>query len=98
MSIDDAKLHEFLDKVIVDVGGAMSAVLVVIGDKLGLWKVLAKAGEPLSPTELAKRTETSERYIREWLDAMAAGGYLTYCKDTQKYRIEPEQAAALDAI
>jgi 2-polyprenyl-3-methyl-5-hydroxy-6-metoxy-1,4-benzoquinol methylase len=81
--------------VVTDVGSAMSAALVVIGDKLGLWKVLAKAGEPLSPTELAKRTETSERYVREWLNAMAAGGYVTYCQDTLTYKLEAEQAVAL---
>jgi SAM-dependent methyltransferase len=95
MTIDESKLHEFLGKVVTDVGGAMSAALVVIGDKLGLWKALAKAGGPLSPAELARRTETSERYIHEWLNAMAAGGYVTYCKDTLTYKIEPEQAVAL---
>jgi 2-polyprenyl-3-methyl-5-hydroxy-6-metoxy-1,4-benzoquinol methylase len=95
MTIDEGKLNAFLGKVVTDVGGAMSAALVVIGDKLGLWKALAKADKPVSPAELAKRTETSERYIREWLNAMAAGGYVTYCVDTQTYRIEPEQAVAL---
>src|SRR5689334_19057210 len=95
MTIDDAKLNEFLGKVVMDVGGAMSAVLVLIGDRLGLWRALAKGGEPLSPAALAQRTETSERYVREWLNAMAAGGYVTYCKDTLTYRLEPEQALAL---
>ena len=69
--------------------------LVVIGDKLGLWRALAHAAKPLSPAELAQRTETTERYIREWLNAMAAGGYVTYCTDTQTYRSPPEQAVAL---
>ena len=93
--IDDTKLNEFLGKVVTDVGSAMSAALVVIGDELGLWRALAASTEPMSPTQLAQRTETSERYIREWLNAMAAGGYVTYCKDSQTYRLEPEQAVAL---
>jgi SAM-dependent methyltransferase len=93
--IDDKKLHDFLGKVVTDVGGAMSAALVVLGDQLGLWRALADAKQPVTPTELAKRTETSERYIREWLNAMASGGYVTYCKDTKTYRLEPEQAVAL---
>src|SRR5258708_24931467 len=72
----------------------MSAVLVVMGDKLGLWKAFGRAGEPMTPTELAQRTETTERYVREWLNAMAASGYVTYCQDTLAYRLEPEQAVA----
>jgi 2-polyprenyl-3-methyl-5-hydroxy-6-metoxy-1,4-benzoquinol methylase len=93
--IDETKLNEFLGKVVTDVGAAMSAALVVIGDELGLWRALAAATTAVTPTELARRTETSERYIREWLNAMAAGGYVTYCKDTSSYRLEPEQAVAL---
>lgn len=94
-TIDENKLNQFLGKVVGDVGSAMSAVLVVIGDELGLWRALAAAKEPVTPATLARRTETSERYIREWLNAMAAGGYVTYCKDSQTYCIEPEQAVAL---
>ncbi len=93
--IDEAKLNAFLGKVVTDVGGAMSAALVVIGDKLGLWKSLANAGKPLTSVELARRTETAERYVREWLNAMAAGGYVTYLADSQAYQLEPEQAVAL---
>ena len=93
--IDETKLNEFLGKVVGDVGSAMSAALVVIGDELGLWRALASAPEPMSPAQLAGRTECSERYIREWLNAMAAGGYVTYCKDSESYRLEPEQAVAL---
>ena len=93
--IDDNKLNTFLGKVVSDIGSAMSAALVLLGDQLGLWRALANADKPLSPEELAKRTETTERYIREWLNAMAAGGYVTYCKDRHTYRLEPEQALAL---
>jgi len=74
---NEAKLQEFLGKVVTDVGAAMSAVLVVMGDRLGLYKAMAQTG-PVTPAELSKRTETAERYIREWLNAQAAGGYVTY--------------------
>lgn len=92
-TIDETKLNAFLGKVVTDVGSAMSAALVVLGDQLGLWRALAGADQPLTPTELARRTETHERYIREWLNAMAAGGYVTYADGA--YRLEAEQAVAL---
>ncbi|MGE0867866.1 MAG: class I SAM-dependent methyltransferase [Kofleriaceae bacterium] len=93
--IDDTKLNSFLGKVVTDVGAAMSAALVVIGDELGLWRALATADRGLTSAELAARTETSERYIREWLNAMAAGGYVTYDHEARTYALEPEQAVAL---
>jgi SAM-dependent methyltransferase len=93
--LDEQKLNDFLGKVVSDVGSAMSAALVLLGDQLGLWRELARSEKPLTPGELATRTGTNERYIREWLNAMAAGGYVTYCKDTRTYRLEPEQATAL---
>jgi SAM-dependent methyltransferase len=95
MTLDGDKLDAFLEKVVIDVGAAMSAALVLIGDELGLWRALAAAAAPLTPAELAQRTGTTERYISEWLNAMAAGGYVSYCKDTHGYRLEPEQAVAL---
>jgi SAM-dependent methyltransferase len=94
MTIDEAKLNEFVGKVVTDVGAAMSAVLVVIGDKLGLYRAMAQSGA-LTPAELAQHTETAERYVREWLDAQAAGGYVSYDANTGKYALPPEQAAAL---
>jgi 2-polyprenyl-3-methyl-5-hydroxy-6-metoxy-1,4-benzoquinol methylase len=93
MSIDQVKLNELLGKVVGDVGAAMSAALVVIGDKLGLYKAMAKAG-PLTAAELAKRTETATRYISEWLNAQAASGYVLYDAATGSYKLSPEQAAA----
>jgi SAM-dependent methyltransferase len=93
--VDDTKLNAFLGKVVTDVGGAMSAALVVLGDQLGLWRALANADKPMAPTDLARATETNERYIREWLNAMAAGGYVTYDATARTYRLEPEQAVAL---
>ncbi len=77
MAIDQDKLHEFLVKAVVDFGATFNAALIRIGDKLGLYKALA-AGGPQTSTELAKKTGTAERYVREWLSAQAAGGYVTY--------------------
>jgi 2-polyprenyl-3-methyl-5-hydroxy-6-metoxy-1,4-benzoquinol methylase len=92
--VNDVKLQEFLGKVVTDVGAAMSAALVIIGDKLGLYRAMAASG-PITPVELAKRTETTERYVREWLNAQAAGGYVTYDATTGRYTLPPEQALAL---
>lgn len=94
MAINEAKLNEFLGKALNDIGAGMSVALVLIGDKLGLYKAMAEAG-PLTPTELAKRTGTAERYIREWLANQAAGGYVTYDATTGQYTLPEEQAFAL---
>ena len=64
----------FVQKALGDVAGTLTAALVVIGDKLGLYKALAEA--PATSTELAARTGTAERYVREWLNAQAAAGYV----------------------
>ena len=94
MPINEAKLQEFLGKAVGDMGAAISAILVHIGDKLGLYKAMAAAG-PLTAAELAQRTGTAECYIREWLGNQAAGGYVTYDAKTGKYTLPPEQAYAL---
>ncbi|HSI05019.1 MAG: class I SAM-dependent methyltransferase [Myxococcota bacterium] len=93
MSLDEAKLNAFLGKAVGDLGAAVSAVLVSIGDELGFYKALAKG--PLTSAELAKRTETSERYVREWLGNQAAGGYVDYDAKANSYHLNPEQAACL---
>lgn len=92
--LDEGKLKDFMGKVFNDLGGAWSAVLVIIGDKLGLYKAMADS-KPVTPAELASKTGTSERYIREWLANQAAGGYISYNKDSGKYSLQPEQAMAL---
>ena len=94
MVIDEGKLREFVGKAVGDMGAAMGAALVVIGDKLGLYKAMAGAG-PLTSTELAKRTACAERYVREWLNAQAAGGYVTYDAAAKTYTLPPEQAFCL---
>jgi len=92
--IDETKLHAFVHRAVGDMGAAMHAVLIVLGDRLGLYKAMGD-GRPISPAELASRTGTSERYVREWLNANAASGYVTYDADTKKYTLPPEQALAL---
>jgi 2-polyprenyl-3-methyl-5-hydroxy-6-metoxy-1,4-benzoquinol methylase len=94
MSVDEAKLNEFMGKAVVDAGAANSAPLIIIGDKLGLYKAMAGAG-PLTSAELAERTGTSERYVREWLCNQAAGGYVTYDARTGRFTLPDEQALAL---
>jgi 2-polyprenyl-3-methyl-5-hydroxy-6-metoxy-1,4-benzoquinol methylase len=94
MAIDEGKLNAFMGKVVADAGATLSAALVVIGDRLGLYKAMAAAG-PLTPDELATRTGTNERYVREWLHAQASGGYATYDATTGKFRLDEEQAFAL---
>jgi 2-polyprenyl-3-methyl-5-hydroxy-6-metoxy-1,4-benzoquinol methylase len=94
MLIDEQKMHAFLGQAVGDIGAAMSAVLALIGDKLGLYKAMAGAG-PMSVAELARKTGTMERYIREWLGNQAAGGYVVYDARTDKYTLPPEQATAL---
>lgn len=90
--LDEAKLNQFVGRMLGDMGAAMSATLVLLGDKLGLYKAMAD-GKPVSSTELAKRTNTTERYVREWLAAQAASGYIDYDKATGTYALAPEQAA-----
>jgi 2-polyprenyl-3-methyl-5-hydroxy-6-metoxy-1,4-benzoquinol methylase len=94
MSIDEKKLNDFLGKVVGDVGAAMSAALVVIGDKLGLYKAMVEAG-PVNPGDLARLTGTTERYVREWLNAQAASGYIAYDAASGRFSLSPEQAFAL---
>jgi ubiquinone/menaquinone biosynthesis C-methylase UbiE len=94
MAVNEAKMQEFMGKALGDMAAGMSAVLVLIGDKLGLYKSLAQAG-PVTTSEFAQRTGCAERYLREWLANQAAGGYVTYDAGTQKYKLTEEQAMAL---
>jgi SAM-dependent methyltransferase len=91
MSLDQAKLDQFLERFTGDLGAAMSATLVVVGDRLGLYRALADAG-PLTPADLAARTGTAERYVREWLSAQAASGYVDYDPPTGRFSLSAEQA------
>jgi 2-polyprenyl-3-methyl-5-hydroxy-6-metoxy-1,4-benzoquinol methylase len=92
MTVDPAKLQQFLGRMVGDLGAAMSAALVVLGDRLGLYKALARG--PASAAELAERTGLAERYLREWLAAQAAAGYVAYDGAARRFHMTPEQAAA----
>jgi SAM-dependent methyltransferase len=92
--VNEAKLHEFVMKAVGEMGAAMNAALIIIGDKLGLYKAMAGAG-PMTSAEVAAKTKTTERYVREWLSAQAAGGFVTYDEASGKFTLPPEQTMAL---
>src|ERR1700736_4426922 len=94
MNINPDRLNELLGKAVVDFGATFHAALVGIGDKLGLYKALATGGAQ-TPAELANRTGTAERYVREWLCNQAAGGYVTYDSEAGKFSLSEEQAFAM---
>ena len=94
MVVDEAKLNEFIGRAVGEWGAIESALLTFIGDKLGLFKAMAGAGA-LTPEELAKKTGTHPRIIREWLAAQAAGGFVIYNPSAGSYTLSEEQAFAL---
>jgi SAM-dependent methyltransferase len=94
MDVNPDKLNDFMGKMVTDLGAAMNASLMLVGDKLGLYKTLAAKG-PMNSSELAKATSTAERYVREWLAAQAASGYVEYDAASGKFSMQPEQAMAL---
>jgi 2-polyprenyl-3-methyl-5-hydroxy-6-metoxy-1,4-benzoquinol methylase len=93
MTVTEDKLNAFLGKAIGDLGASVSAVLMLIGDELGLYTALA--GHRLSVEELAQKTGTNARYIREWLANQAAGGYIEYDEAGDVYYLNEEQALCL---
>ena len=93
-AVDMDKLMSFVFRAVDEVGATLNTALVVMGDKLGLYRALAGAG-PLTPAEVASRAGCAERYVREWLNAQAAGGFVEYDPETGRYLLPPEQAIAL---
>jgi len=93
-TIDEAKLMQFVLRAVDEVGATLNCALVVMGDKLGYYRALAEHG-PLTAVELARLTDTGNAYAREWLNAQAAGGYVSYEPATSSYTLPPEQAVAL---
>ena len=93
-TLDEAKIGAFVNQVLGELGATLNAALVVIGDKLGLYEAMAESG-PITPGELAERTGTTERYVREWLNGQAAGGYVEYDPDDRTYTLPPEHAFVL---
>lgn len=93
MAVDETKLNEFLARAVGDLGAAMSATLVLVGDRLGLYRELSNGAH--TPAELARRTGTDERYVREWLANQGAGGYVEFDSASGEWSLSPEQAACL---
>src|SRR5262245_8764045 len=94
MAASESEVMAFVQKALGDLGGALTASMVVIGDKLGLYRALAASGSA-SPAELAKRTDTNERCVREWCQAQAASGYLAYDAASGRYTLPEAHAVAL---
>ena len=82
-----------MSRLVGDLGAAMSAALVVIGDRLGLYRAM-RDGEPVTAERLARRTQTDARYVREWLSNQAAGGYVGYDAEHDTFFLTPEQSLA----
>lgn len=93
-TIDQGKLEEFLGRFVGDLGAALSAALVVIGDKLGLYRAMAD-GQSVTPEQLASRTGTDPRYVREWLSNQAAGAYVSFDPERERFFLTAEQSLAL---
>jgi 2-polyprenyl-3-methyl-5-hydroxy-6-metoxy-1,4-benzoquinol methylase len=91
MAVDETKLNELVQRVFGDMGAVFSAALVVLGDRLGLYRALAEGGAQ-SPAELGERTKCAERYVREWCAAQAAANYINYDSKSGRYSMSPEQA------
>ncbi|MDE0536042.1 hypothetical protein [Tenacibaculum sp. L6] len=92
MELNETKLHDLLGKIVTEIGAAANEPLVTIGDKLELYKSLSES-DALSSSELADKTNTSERYVREWLAAHAASGYVEYDATNNNFYMTPEQTA-----
>jgi 2-polyprenyl-3-methyl-5-hydroxy-6-metoxy-1,4-benzoquinol methylase len=95
MNINEDKLNALLGRFVGDLGATMHAGSIVIGEKLGLYKAMATPNERVTAAELAKKTDTNERYVREWLNANAASGYVEYDADNDSYYLTDEQAFVL---
>ena len=93
MAINDSKLNDFMGRFVGDLGAVLHAATIVVGDQLGLYKKLAEG--PADVDTLAQRTQTDARYLREWLSAQAASGYVGYDAQTQQFSLSDEQAFAL---
>lgn len=94
MEVDEAKLQAFMAQAVGDLGAAISGLLVYIGDELGIYKAMAGAG-PITASELAKKCDCDQRFVREWLSNQAAGGYVSYQPATDTFELPAEQALAL---
>jgi SAM-dependent methyltransferase len=94
-TIDQNKIQQFMNKAVGDIAGGSTAILVIIGERLGLYRTMAKANSPISVKELADKTGTVERLVKEWLANQVASGYIAYDPSSRKYRLPPEHALIL---
>lgn len=94
-TIDQNKIQQFMNKAIGDIAGSSTAMLIIIGERLGLYRAMEEANSPVSVKELAEKTGTVERLLREWLANQVASGYIEYDPSSRKYRFPPEHALAL---
>ena len=92
--LDEGALEQFVHQAVGDLAAAISGLMLHLGDRLGLYRAMAGAG-PVTSAGLAESTGTHERYVREWLNAQAAGGYVEYEADSGRYVLPPEQSVAL---
>jgi len=93
-TIDRSKLEEFMTKAVGDMASSLGAMMIILGDRLGLYKAMAESG-PITSEELSAQTKTAERYIREWLASQAAAGYITYNSKDKTFSLSPENAMVL---
>src|SRR3954468_17841654 len=94
LTIDENRVEAFVGLVATDVGAALNTALVALGDRLGLYRAMADP-QPVSAADLAARTNTHERYVREWLNTQAASGYVTYDPSSDRYTLPAEHAFVL---
>jgi SAM-dependent methyltransferase len=92
--LDETRVEAFIERIVDEIGAAVNVPLTILGMRLGLYAAMGDA-QPVTPAELAARTDTHERYVREWLAAQAAGGYVVYDPDSETYRLPPEHVGVL---
>lgn len=91
MAVDEAKLNALVGRIVEEFGAIANAPLVVLGDRLGLFRKMAGAG-PMDVEALSEASGVRLRYAQEWLNAMAASGYVDYDAQTDRYRLSDEAA------
>lgn len=94
MQVNEKKLNQFLEHAVYDLAAGYGGVMISLGHKLGLYKAMAGAGR-LTADEVAERAGCARRYVQEWLNSQAAGGYAEYHPEDMTYELTPEQAVVL---
>ena len=92
MQYDEQKVQDFMERMVGEFGAVASAPLIALGDRLGLYKAMTEQGW-MTSEQIAERAGLAERYVREWLAAQAASGFIRYDPDTARYQLENEMVA-----